>query len=516
MNRVFAIILTLTIVFLLPLQVSAQKSKFPDVTQFHGEIELLTSRGVITGFNDGTFRPKANITRADAIIMLMRELKIPLNEVRNPNFKDLKPGDRGYSEIAMAVQLEIVSGKPGNIFDPKGTLTRGEMAKILAITYDLGGIFPYGFPDVAFEHWTFPYISALAANNITVGFNDGRFQPGLPITREHFSVFMARIVNPDLRPYNPKVADSFLEAMFAMEIIDYVAHPTDSIIFLLDAQENAIIAFNHETYDADYIQLKLPAEKIAYANGKLYATQLTGVRSPFIKDEDMRGAFAVIDATTMTLERIINIKLDPFDIAADDNGVVYISSGSAQWTSVQSFNSVTGEVLSTQGIRHRSYLAMHPDQNRLYSINTDSSPRTMRVYSINEGKLGPEIRSPYHGDYSLNQDIAITPDGKYIINSRGHFFRSTVTPSADMRYVATLDQTYSSIAFDVEYGEFYTSNKQNWIQAYDYITLRPIYQLTTYGNVEKMFYQNDILVIFSKVKLGNSPRTFIGIEKIYY
>lgn len=161
---------------------------------------------------------------------------------------------------------------------------------------------------------------------------------------------------------------------------------------------------------------------------------------------------------------------------------------------------------------------MHPSENRLYAITTTVIPRNISSYTITNGVLSPEQRSPYHGDYDLGKDLTISPDGKYLFNSTGHIFRSAVTTSSDMTFFSKLDRPYSSIAFDTEYGELYTANNKNIIQIYDYTTMEPIDQIQTYGTIDKMFYnQHDhTLLILTKVKLGNSQVPFNGIEKVYF
>ena len=284
---------------------AASTTAFKDVTGFKKEIEFLTSKEIIFGFPDGTFRPNAPIQRVQAMQMIMREMKPDLGESPNPNFKDVKPGDRGYNEIAKAVEMGIISGKSGNIFDPTGNLTRAEMAKILANAYELGGIYPKGFSDVSTGYWGYPYISALAANNITVGYSDGTFKPTKTIDRAQFSAFMARIIEPSFQPHNEQVADSYLMGLLDAYIIDYAKHSTEPIIYMLDGSTNEVAAINYETFEIESVTLNLPAERIAYANDKLYVTQLKGKHSPNWYDEDQQGAFAVIDAPTMTLERVI-------------------------------------------------------------------------------------------------------------------------------------------------------------------------------------------------------------------
>ena len=142
----------------------------------------------------------------------------------------------------------------------------------------------------------------------------------------------------------------------------------------------------------------------------------------------------------------------------------------------------------------------------------------MASYSIENGRLNAGIRSPYHGDYNLTQDVTISPDGKYIFNGYGHIFRATSVDSTDMKYYGQLDRTYNTIAFDIANGELYTASDKKFIQAYDYGFMEPIYQLETYGVPQKMFYRSadDTLLIFSAVQLGKSSSEMLGLEKIYY
>lgn len=49
--------------------------KFPDVPNdawYAKAIEFVTERGLMTGYEDGTFRPNDRLTRAEAATILMR------------------------------------------------------------------------------------------------------------------------------------------------------------------------------------------------------------------------------------------------------------------------------------------------------------------------------------------------------------------------------------------------------------------------------------------------------------
>jgi hypothetical protein len=213
-NLVISGILAFFIIFSVSLANVSAASKFKDVTLYEEEINYLTDLNIITGYPDGTFKPTAPIKRLQAVQMILRAKKINAEGAPNPNFTDVKPGDYGYEEIAKAVELGFISGKTDpktgkKYFDPWGTLTREQMAKILVLAYGLKGTYHTDFKDVPKGSWSYGYISTLAANNITTGYQDGTFKPTQTLSRQHFAVFMARVLDDRFKPepensrYNP-------------------------------------------------------------------------------------------------------------------------------------------------------------------------------------------------------------------------------------------------------------------------------------------------------------------------
>lgn len=181
------------------------EAKFRDVNSYKEEIEYLTDKGIIKGYTDGTFKPNNPITRLQAIKMILREKGInDFSNVANPGFIDVKPGDNGYEEIAKAVELGIINGyvnaQGQKHFDPNGNLTRSHAAKILVLAYNLKGTNPTEFVDVPKEYWAYDEISALAANNIAGGYEDGTFKPTINLSRQDFAVLLARYLNDDFKP----------------------------------------------------------------------------------------------------------------------------------------------------------------------------------------------------------------------------------------------------------------------------------------------------------------------------
>lgn len=155
------------------------------------EIEYLADKKYFTGYTDGTFRPDEKLSRAHAAVIISRILNLNTDNVRNPNFSDVPTTYTYYKEIAAVQNLGIVDGSNGK-FNPSGQLTRAHMAKILTLAFDLQGTANKRFADVASDHWVNEYVQALAANDVTTGYEDGSYKPNVAISRAHFAVFLYR------------------------------------------------------------------------------------------------------------------------------------------------------------------------------------------------------------------------------------------------------------------------------------------------------------------------------------
>jgi len=94
-----------------------------------------------------------------------------------------------YTEaVDFLTGLGIIQGSGGTTFDPKGTFTREQAAKIVAYV-SLGTAVAdklttttSRFSDVEPTRWSAPFIEYCAANGIINGFGDGTFNPTAPVT----------------------------------------------------------------------------------------------------------------------------------------------------------------------------------------------------------------------------------------------------------------------------------------------------------------------------------------------
>jgi hypothetical protein len=94
-------------------------------------ISNLSSKGIVSGYPDGTFKPDASITRAEFATMLVKALGLNTTETTS-KFTDVS-ADVWYNGIVnAAVSANLVSGMDDNLFAPNTLITREQMAVMAA------------------------------------------------------------------------------------------------------------------------------------------------------------------------------------------------------------------------------------------------------------------------------------------------------------------------------------------------------------------------------------------------
>ncbi|MBR3934592.1 MAG: S-layer homology domain-containing protein [Clostridia bacterium] len=107
--------------------------KFPDVANDRWSaqyIKELYSENIISGYEDGTFRPENNITREEFLKLVLESLKIPMND--SPNVFTDVVADSWYEKyVSSAKGLAIINGIKDNVFGVGEYISRQDMAVII-------------------------------------------------------------------------------------------------------------------------------------------------------------------------------------------------------------------------------------------------------------------------------------------------------------------------------------------------------------------------------------------------
>lgn len=108
---------------------------FPDVAANHwaaAQIKELSQSSVIVGYPDGTFKPDANVTRAEFACMAIRALGQEHTTVAQPvNFTDIPRDYWAYDMIQRALYFELISCPPsGQLFRPDDNVSYEEAVEV--------------------------------------------------------------------------------------------------------------------------------------------------------------------------------------------------------------------------------------------------------------------------------------------------------------------------------------------------------------------------------------------------
>jgi hypothetical protein len=94
-------------------------------------ISSLSSRGIVSGYPDGTFKPDASITRAEFATMLVKALGLSATGTAG-KFTDVTAGAWYYGTVNAAASAGLVSGPGDNLFAPTAPVYREQMAVMVA------------------------------------------------------------------------------------------------------------------------------------------------------------------------------------------------------------------------------------------------------------------------------------------------------------------------------------------------------------------------------------------------
>lgn len=150
-----------------------------------------------SGYDDGSFAPNNNITRGELAAMIARlsygdDLPDGMYEASFPDVDD----DAWFNKyIGYLEDKDVLSGYEDGTFRPMNTITRGEISAVIARAqkYDLL-TYAGSFADVDDSDWAKDYIETLAVKNIVTGYEDGTFGPYSPLTRAEAVAIINRVL----------------------------------------------------------------------------------------------------------------------------------------------------------------------------------------------------------------------------------------------------------------------------------------------------------------------------------
>ena len=190
-------------------------TSFKDVPTSHwaySSILEVASKGLITGYSDGTFRPASNVTRAEFASILARAFDG--NERVKTTFKDVPTTHWAYDAINEGVALGFInpSDYSSGQFEPNKPMTRAEISKWLTgslkatnsqyaeIEKTIRNSELTLLPIAEFTKGTLPKndvgtVGVMVGTGLLSGYTDGTFKPSGNTNRAEVASIILRYLN---------------------------------------------------------------------------------------------------------------------------------------------------------------------------------------------------------------------------------------------------------------------------------------------------------------------------------
>lgn len=150
-------------------------------------------KGLISGYQDGTFKPNKQVTRAEFIHILNSSLK--LTKQGEVKFSDVRETYWFYKDVQIAVGNGYANGTPDNMFMPNATLTRAEAAVFIANILNEKSDKNLIFSDVnTIPAWAKSSVSLMIEKEYMSGYPDNTFAANNKLTRSEAVTILDKVL----------------------------------------------------------------------------------------------------------------------------------------------------------------------------------------------------------------------------------------------------------------------------------------------------------------------------------
>ncbi|MBI4127270.1 S-layer homology domain-containing protein [Candidatus Peregrinibacteria bacterium] len=176
---------------------TAAQSELSDIAGHWAKnyINELYEQGIVGGYSDGRFGPDDPVTRAQILKMALLAFNHDVTG-SNADFGDVSASAWHKDYVGYAQANNIVSGYSDGTFRPDSYVDRAGAIKIilLAAGVDVGTSTTPNFTDVSSADWFAVYTAYAKANGIIGGYGDGSYKGGQSITRAEVAKILAVMI----------------------------------------------------------------------------------------------------------------------------------------------------------------------------------------------------------------------------------------------------------------------------------------------------------------------------------
>lgn len=181
--------------------IAADNKSFTDV-DFSSEqgqaIEKMYNAGYLAGYNDGSFKPDATITRAELTRVFNQVFEYELNEEKAANMADFFDVEKEawyYNDVKIAQSNGYINGFNDNTFRPQNNFTREQTCVVLALAANLNSVANDITINDKVSPWAETYVKSAIADGAFKLENNNNFRATVNITRGEVCQALAKYVN---------------------------------------------------------------------------------------------------------------------------------------------------------------------------------------------------------------------------------------------------------------------------------------------------------------------------------
>ena len=180
--------------------------RFTDVKEkywAYSYISRAAKEGLVTGYNDGTFRPDTAVTRAQFVTMLWRMAGSP-DTIGSVKFNDVAENAWYAKAVCWASENGYVNGTSEILFNPDGNITREQAAAIIfrysgaesGMEVVLASAYDNQFTDsTSISPYAKQAVYWAIYNDIVTGITDTEIAPKATATRAQIAVIFLRYID---------------------------------------------------------------------------------------------------------------------------------------------------------------------------------------------------------------------------------------------------------------------------------------------------------------------------------
>ncbi|MGO4545123.1 S-layer homology domain-containing protein [Paenibacillus sp. 2TAB23] len=150
------------------------------------DIGIASRLQIIEGFQDGGFKPNASVTRAEFSVMIVRAFGLSKAST-GTSFSDLDSQNWSSTYIESLASSGIINGYEDGTFKPNHEITRAEMLTVISRIVNLKALSqndaPAEFSDISDEYWAKAAIEEAAGAGMINGVSTNQFAPENKATR---------------------------------------------------------------------------------------------------------------------------------------------------------------------------------------------------------------------------------------------------------------------------------------------------------------------------------------------